>query len=696
VDHLVDARVSEAFRVHIPERPTFSLLRSKAGIIGRPIGETSGTVVDQVAARAGVIRVSNGFRCPDDMTNGGTFTDAMGTTCGVRVVMAAVEEIATQVRSGASGGHSSEVGSAIDRIRDSKNDTGRIAKMEDATRNLAQMMSMHESPSRVRLTANELLPEALDADMPDRAVEMVMAHRPDQLYPTIDGPVGDAVNKMVLSQEDLDSDTYIRSLGAAVFADLNSQADEVRQKLGELDSARVERAAARQAAEDQYKEVSASMKESGEAVAKALQAVLPRATFDGRTMGRYGLVVDGKIDPSSIGRSPSAPGVVHMANHTWGVDLPNGELLDIRVLIPAVNDVSAPDINDGGVQPLIEFGHYVNNRRADELVPDLNGTPAQVAAAKALDFFTTGFAGQPNDRNDYLASVVEDVAAGFSASPLSEIIDSERLIATKIDPVLDGKAGAPLQHDYDIVRTALYDTMKRHGFQAGSLSPEDVQHITTDAERDARLERIAKGATPGYRISEDFDQHQAAMLEDSLGRVLQLMPKSWAEGLRTNGISFIKDTNRKERAYARDLGAGKGTEINLPTEYFNNQDDLEGVLLHELTHGVQHNDRRISEAEFVFFRRRVSGSVSVERLSDVYPSSGYDASEKTVPDDSDDAYMFKLYDTWNEHRPYHISEISPMVMETLQGKRRKSGGDLDIQSFMIGLLMEYGVPRERK
>ena len=98
-----DSVLSETFRVHIPERPTFSLLRSKAGVIGRPIGETGGTVMDQVAAQAGVIRVSNGFRCPDDMTNGGTFTDAMGTTCGVRVVMAAVEDVLEGVRDAATG-----------------------------------------------------------------------------------------------------------------------------------------------------------------------------------------------------------------------------------------------------------------------------------------------------------------------------------------------------------------------------------------------------------------------------------------------------------------------------------------------------------------------------------------------------------------------------------------------------------------
>lgn len=61
----------------------------KAGIFGRPIKETHGTVAQRVAVSHGVEVVANGFRCPPNRANGGTFTDAMGTTCGIVI---AVEE----------------------------------------------------------------------------------------------------------------------------------------------------------------------------------------------------------------------------------------------------------------------------------------------------------------------------------------------------------------------------------------------------------------------------------------------------------------------------------------------------------------------------------------------------------------------------------------------------------------------------
>lgn len=78
--------------VYVKGAPTYSLLRTK-GYLGTPIGARGGTPGDQAIRGSGVIRVGNGFRCPDNMTNGGTFTDAMGTTCGVRIVMGAAEGI---------------------------------------------------------------------------------------------------------------------------------------------------------------------------------------------------------------------------------------------------------------------------------------------------------------------------------------------------------------------------------------------------------------------------------------------------------------------------------------------------------------------------------------------------------------------------------------------------------------------------
>ena len=93
-------------KITLPGYPGYSLLRTKGAIgpsigdggtiggggsVGGKIGDTAGTVIDQIAARNGVIRVGNGFRCPDDREFGGTFTDAMGTTCGIRLIESAIE-----------------------------------------------------------------------------------------------------------------------------------------------------------------------------------------------------------------------------------------------------------------------------------------------------------------------------------------------------------------------------------------------------------------------------------------------------------------------------------------------------------------------------------------------------------------------------------------------------------------------------
>jgi ElaB/YqjD/DUF883 family membrane-anchored ribosome-binding protein len=83
-----------------PEYPILGFLRLKAGIIGRPIRETHGTIVDRIAAASGVVRVANGFRCPDDRQFGGTFTDATGSTCGLRIARGAVDSPADIVARG--------------------------------------------------------------------------------------------------------------------------------------------------------------------------------------------------------------------------------------------------------------------------------------------------------------------------------------------------------------------------------------------------------------------------------------------------------------------------------------------------------------------------------------------------------------------------------------------------------------------
>lgn len=81
----------------------FAPVRFKAGVLGRPIKETHGSVATQVAAQHGVEAVANGFRCPPNRANGGTFTDAMGTTCGVMIAVEAVESAMEAVSQAASG-----------------------------------------------------------------------------------------------------------------------------------------------------------------------------------------------------------------------------------------------------------------------------------------------------------------------------------------------------------------------------------------------------------------------------------------------------------------------------------------------------------------------------------------------------------------------------------------------------------------
>jgi head-tail adaptor len=78
-------------------------ITGKAGFFAKPIKATHGTVGTQVAAQHGVEVVANGFRCPPNRANGGTFTDAMGTTCGVMLAVDAVADAISTVAEVAKG-----------------------------------------------------------------------------------------------------------------------------------------------------------------------------------------------------------------------------------------------------------------------------------------------------------------------------------------------------------------------------------------------------------------------------------------------------------------------------------------------------------------------------------------------------------------------------------------------------------------
>lgn len=680
--------LSDPFRVRIPDRPTFSLLRSKAGVIGRPIKETGGTVVDQVAARSGVIRVGNGFRCPDTMTNGGTFTDATGSTCGVRILTGAVEEVRNQLRAAASNRGTARP-SLPTQVRPAAS-----LQVESAIRNISDMMTGPDR-TRTRLTTSELLPEVFSTE-PAQAVEAVMARRPDRLYPTIYGDVPPTW-AWDLTQEDIDSDTYIRSLGAAVLADLNSQ-EELQNRLAKLRLSINVRNKKTELAETQQKLTGKLLDEVGYELATEIADFLELdgVSYSGRFVGRHGKIVDGKIDPSSIGvGSDREEGSTELFVHTFEAELDDKSFFMIRVTIPQTKDVRAPDLKGKGAEPLIEVDYW-NTKGARErtFVPDLNGTEAQVAAARTIDFLTTGFMSQPSEREEIMAELAEGLEAGHSASPLLGIINAEKKADEAERIYADLASEEPPMSEYGIVRPALYATMKRHGFVAGRFDGTDFRHITDNHDEVAEFRRRAEGGVPGYTASDDFDRKKSEQLEQALNNVLRLMPKEWADNLRMSGVKFFQEKGSR-RAFAREKSNG-GTDINIPDGYFVNDLLLESIVMHELTHAVQNTDPRHREAEFVFFRRRIDAETNIKKLSEIYPKSNYDDDEVAVPDDADNAYMFKVYrNGGGKHRQFNISEISAMAMEDLLGLRKRSEGDLDMQSFMIGLLMEYGVPREQ-
>ena len=68
--------------VYLPETPTFSLFESKAGGRLRRIGADAPSVGD-ASLGPNVLRAANGFRCGPNMSNGGTWTNFRGDTCGI-------------------------------------------------------------------------------------------------------------------------------------------------------------------------------------------------------------------------------------------------------------------------------------------------------------------------------------------------------------------------------------------------------------------------------------------------------------------------------------------------------------------------------------------------------------------------------------------------------------------------------------
>ena len=141
--------------VYIPQTPAFSLFSTK-GLLGPSIGDNGNTVVDRIAAAAGVIRVSNGFRCGPGSANSGTFTDIRGTTCGPRIrqVMNEVGEM---------------ISDAVSSVTEARRDAADLADGPDS--GSGRDIDVPEPPQKLDLTVT-LSPEELDFSSVDSRLEL--------------------------------------------------------------------------------------------------------------------------------------------------------------------------------------------------------------------------------------------------------------------------------------------------------------------------------------------------------------------------------------------------------------------------------------------------------------------------------------------------------------------------------------------
>lgn len=716
VEILHQGQLDPNFKILFPEHPVYSLLRTKAGIIGRPIRETHGDVMDQVAARSGVIRVSNGFRCPDNMSNGGTFTDATGSTCGVRVVAAAVEGVVNLLQNGIGAGipgdepDDSPISAGIRRIQESADETSRVSRMAELGRDLTSLVAPEKSPSRIRFTTEELIPEAVEINLGSSQVDAVRSRRPAVLFgksrkdfSTLPYP-----EQIGIDDEDLESDSYIRSLGAAILTEISSDSSRVSKRLEKLKKQQEEIRRRQEEAFLKYdallNEVDPEVKRMRDEINKILAEIQsPYSPVQGwriedppkRFVGGYGVMVDGifSVDPADkVGVKDSD--LISYAKYEF--DLFPGdsdsEGVTIQIIIPTNPQLKVPyglsddDIvsllSNKRIEPRVRAQLWANSPEA-KLRHEEIGFPHAPNSTGTSFFDTTEFYDEdavPGSSEWVAMALGEYLTAGYmpgsekieASTSFKNLIEIERQVGEIEPEMLLQPSGDPTEEMRDLI----IEHLESIGFQRGKFLEEDI------------------GQDPDFfypmNISSHYTSDEAEQLKEALMDIGRFFPEEWIQLLLQDGVRFMRDRNPDKRAYA----AQRVGEVSLPARYFEDPDVLRSVLFHELTHLIQARDPELEEAEFVFFRRRITDEdiVSPVKLADLYPGSSYEENELTYPDDTDNAYAFKRYNhtTRQGGRPISISEISTLGAENFLGKRATFAGDLDHATWMLGILAEAG------
>lgn len=645
--------------VFVPETPAFSILESKAGGRLRSIGGDAPSV-GSANLGPNVLRAGNGFRCGPNMSNGGTWTNFRGDTCGVDLLRLAGRTLKAPRSTGRIEKPSPVTAPAVAKKRQRTSPS-----IESLKKRVSSIFESYSAPERIRLSVDSIHPEALSKVSPETRIAKIRELRPTKLFPN----ARSRRKTLTVTDEDRESEKYIRSLGVSLLREIeeevaasgvtddafSSEVTALDRQMDKID-ALIDRQESLVGAviSSMLRENGLSLEEESRYVARAVRSSKNEHGFDMPTLLNR-LKNIRKTDPDNF---------ANVNVRVFKVASPDGKQMEIEIAM-----VQGPASK--GLKPIVSFrklqGGEVNLKKIDK------NDPLDVAAL-----------GMSKDLNKpYLGkSVLERVAeTGDTYDSLTKVITDRNR-----QSLLSPKESA--------TREAVKTVLKRHGVTFGSI---DASEVVFQLDKSGTPVKNTNMAIVVHAESGGLSPSEQADVMASLQEIFEFLPESWTNILKKNGIN-IGFAKRGVEYRAQQVGQEDGSSIISMPHYWTggdpeliSLDDFKSTMLHEIIHALQHNNPEMDEAEFLHFILRTDGDISGRKLSDLVPEVAWDEDEIAVPDDADNAYTFKIYQNSNKiGRPITVRELSAMLMQTLDGRGNRSKGDLDALAWMLGLMLEQG------
>lgn len=679
-----DASVNYEIKVLFPEHPAFGLVSAKAGVIGSSIGQRFGTILGQVAARFGVLEVpGEGFRCGPGYARAGSFTDPTGSTCGSRL---SAEDLANAARAAADAADAAESASSVREsiasIMEQGDDFSPTSKAKSVAEKFSTVFSKYKNrPSRVRLSHDTLMPESHDESFIGRAVSIIRARRPEMIYSGLTRNLGDKPDELNL--DDIASEQYLRSLGMAVITEAINRPGKVPRALG-----------ANQGLADLEKRVDTvaiTRKAEIDAIVDDLTEIVDIAdSMPGQVV--HGLIVDGRVPLATVG--PKESRLTPLSQSTISIDF-DGKEVDIHFFVPLNSEDEKKNLGHSDVY----FTYQID------------GVEYSVASGNATSSGKKILKGDKKEEFSRMAESIErSIRDGYnpekhgsysdfmakkdpSEKKFERIVESSKelqVLEQSVDRLLVGiddiNADAQEVLSYEILQA-----MRRNGYVSGIEEPSIILDRLSTKKVNELIKNANKkgGGLPTIVSSEDFTDEEFKKVEDALNWAKNILPASFSRQLQERGLLLFRDPKSKNRAYATSSPQGKFGIINVDNSMLKDEREMRSVMLHELMHIFQEFNLESQEAEYLTFALRVGPNEEGFSLKDLFPNSKYRKNEVTFPDDLDNAYMFKIYQSMTQ-RPHGVRETAPVAMEMLFGGTQGFGGDVDMMAFIIGLMMDLG------